>query len=160
MHLFYPQKWGKTCTAVVKTNAYLVAWKLWFKTSNSVNNLSISPHDRFFTWNKARFNKNMSKICNKTLEKAWLVRYSERAFENLHWYLCFKFFQNSCGDISMNLMMISRKAVSQDSERAYSLQLQQKSLLSYGYFQGFTKLLRTIAPWLLLSEVSLKYFET
>ena len=111
MHLFDPLEWGKTCAAVGKTNTYLIAWKLCSKTRDSVNNISISPHNRFFTWNKARFSKNMSKICNKTLEKAWLIMYSERAFENLCWYLCSKFFQNSCGDISVILMMISRKGL-------------------------------------------------
>ena len=90
---------------------HLISWKLWSKTSDSVNNISIIPHNRFFTRNKARFSKNMFKICNKTLEKAWLIMYSERAFENLYWYLCSKFFQNSCGDISIILMMMSRKGL-------------------------------------------------
>ena len=73
---------------------------------------------------------------------AWHTKYFERVLEKLFWYLCLKFYKYSCQDISSILMSISRIAILQNIEGAYSLQLYERKNRFLFIPPGFSKLFR------------------
>ena len=73
---------------------------------------------------------------------AWHTKYFERVLEKLFWYLCLKFCKYSCQDISSILMSISRIAILQNIEGAYSLQLYERKNPFLCILPGFSKLFR------------------
>ena len=143
MRLFCPLKWDKTNTDVGKTNAYLNPQKLWSMTNNSVNNPSVSPRSKFFTWNRIPVNQNIFKISNKNFGKSMMCKVFWKSIWEVVLIFVFTVFQmflwryfNYFNDDFQNSYLVEQWAGLQPATL-------QKRTPSYACFVGFSNFLET-----------------